>query len=122
MEKPIGMPRMALRTPLRPVKLRTSPPLPCPPCSFYLRVFNWPSQFCRPLCPCAYISPQSAHTCESIYSQFISATSNPSQPHRRGLQFRDPVVQERDGLPQGWSSLGCYTWVPTTVLLIGPTV
>ncbi|KAI9449832.1 WSC domain-containing protein, partial [Lactarius psammicola] len=44
---------------------------------------------------------------------FISATSSPSQPHRRGLHFRDLVVQQRDVLPQGWSSLGCYTDDPS---------
>src|SRR6266702_4256866 len=114
---------MALRTSLHLPKLRASPSssLSCARCilhSFYLRVFNWPSQLYWPFCLCAYLSPQSAHTCELICSQFISATSSPSQPPRRGLHFRDPVVQQRDSdwpFPQGWSSLGCYTWVPPTV-------
>ncbi|KAF8264818.1 WSC domain-containing protein [Lactarius quietus] len=38
---------------------------------------------------------------------FISAT--PSPPLK---ELRDPAVQERDSLPSGWSSLGCYTDSP----------
>ena len=55
--------------------------------------------------------------CESTRSQFISATAHPSRTSlsRKGLQFRNPAIQQRDGLPTGWSSLGCYTWVPPTV-------
>lgn len=70
--------------------------------SFLSRVFNWPSQFFWPLfpCACACISPQSAQ-CESIFSQFISATLPPPS------QTMD--LRNEPDLPQGWSSLGCYT-------------
>ncbi len=103
-----GSPVLKNPVPSRKVSSKSLPFI-CILHSFYLRVFNWPPQFCWLLCLCAYFNPQSAHTSESVCPQFISATPSPSQPSRRGLHFRDPVVQQRDALPQGWSSLGCYT-------------
>ncbi|KAI9436641.1 WSC domain-containing protein [Lactarius indigo] len=43
----------------------------------------------------------------------ISATSSPLRLPRRVPNFDDPIFQRRDVLPQGWSSLGCYTDDPS---------
>jgi hypothetical protein len=44
-------------------------------------------------CTCALNIPQSAHTCESICSQIISATPTPSQPSRRAnLPLFNPMA------------------------------
>ncbi len=67
-------------------------------------------------CVCVHILTLKPRIHANQFFQFISATSYPSQPPRSGLHFCDPYVQP-DDLPQGWSSLGCYTWVPPTVLL-----
>jgi hypothetical protein len=53
------------------------------------------------------------HTCEldSISPQFASTTPTSLQP--LGLHSRDPIV-----FPPGWDFIGCYLWVPLTVMLL----